>query len=185
MNALTISAAARRCGVDRRTLQRAIRTGRLTLTADHRLTPEALAQAGYLPAAVSQILMAELQILQRLDRIEELILKVRDMLEEIERWRHGGFIYAIGIGGTSYVKIGSTTRDVRQRLQALQAGNPLALTLVAALQVQADPVAVERYIHAALGPYHKRGEWYEIDMDTQRLEALVMQAVLALRRPST
>ena len=47
MAKLTISDAARRCGVDRRTLQRAIRTGRLTLTADHRLTPEALAQAGY------------------------------------------------------------------------------------------------------------------------------------------
>ena len=51
MQAFTISDAARHCGVDRRTLQRAIRTGRLALTAEHRLTPEALAQAGYLPAA--------------------------------------------------------------------------------------------------------------------------------------
>jgi len=51
MPAFTISDAARHCGVDRRTLQRAIRTGRLALTAEHRLTPEALAQAGYLPAA--------------------------------------------------------------------------------------------------------------------------------------
>jgi hypothetical protein len=51
MPAFTVSDAARHCGVDRRTLQRAIRTGRLALTAEHRLTPEALAQAGYLPAA--------------------------------------------------------------------------------------------------------------------------------------
>jgi hypothetical protein len=51
MPAFTISDAARHCGVDRRTLQRAIQSGRLALTADHRLTTEALAQAGYLPAA--------------------------------------------------------------------------------------------------------------------------------------
>jgi len=54
MPAFTISDAARHCGVDRRTLQRAIRSGRLLLTPDHHLTPEALAQAGYGPAAVSQ-----------------------------------------------------------------------------------------------------------------------------------
>ena len=45
----TIAAAARTCGVARRTLQRAIQGGRLTLTADHRVTVEALAQAGYTP----------------------------------------------------------------------------------------------------------------------------------------
>lgn len=47
MSTLTISAAARRCGVHRRTLQRAIRQGRLSLTPDAQLTLEALAQAGY------------------------------------------------------------------------------------------------------------------------------------------
>ena len=46
----TIAAAARLCGVARRTLQRAIAAGRLGLTPDHRLTLEALAQAGYAPA---------------------------------------------------------------------------------------------------------------------------------------
>jgi hypothetical protein len=50
----TISAAARRCGVTRRTLQRAIHTGRLTLTSDHRITTAALEQAGYTPQATSQ-----------------------------------------------------------------------------------------------------------------------------------
>lgn len=44
---LTISAAARHCGVHRRTLQRAIRAGRLRLTPDAQLTIEALTQAGY------------------------------------------------------------------------------------------------------------------------------------------
>jgi hypothetical protein len=54
MATLTISDAARRCGVTRRTLQRAIRAGRLPLTADHQLTLEALQQAGYTPVPASQ-----------------------------------------------------------------------------------------------------------------------------------
>lgn len=48
---LTISEAARLCGVHRRTLQRAIRAGRLRLTPDAQLTTFALEQAGYTAAA--------------------------------------------------------------------------------------------------------------------------------------
>ena len=48
---LTISAAARACGVDRRTLQRAVAAGRLTRTPSGQLTLEALTAAGYRPAA--------------------------------------------------------------------------------------------------------------------------------------
>ena len=54
MPALTVSAAARLCGVDRRTLQRAIHTGRLPLDAQHCLSREALIAAGYLDAATPQ-----------------------------------------------------------------------------------------------------------------------------------
>ena len=50
MATLTISDAARRCGVTRRTLQRAIQAGRLPLTPDHRVMLEALHHAGYAPA---------------------------------------------------------------------------------------------------------------------------------------
>lgn len=53
MATLTISDAARRCGVTRRTLQRAIHAGRLELTSDHRLTLEALRQGGYVPATTT------------------------------------------------------------------------------------------------------------------------------------
>src|SRR5262249_49648954 len=42
MASLTIAAAARYCGVARRTLQSAIKSGRLSLTPDHRLTGEFL-----------------------------------------------------------------------------------------------------------------------------------------------
>ena len=51
---LTVSDAARRCGVTRRTLQRAIQAGRLGLTADHRLTLDTLRQAGYVPTTTTQ-----------------------------------------------------------------------------------------------------------------------------------
>lgn len=50
MPGFTISAAARVCGVDRRTLQRAIHAGRLQLDAQHCLSREDLIAAGYLMA---------------------------------------------------------------------------------------------------------------------------------------
>jgi hypothetical protein len=55
MPAFTVSAAARLCGVDRRTLQRAIQAGRLPLDAQHCLSREALIAAGYLDAATPQV----------------------------------------------------------------------------------------------------------------------------------
>ena len=54
MQAFTVSAAARLCGVDRRTLQRAIQAGRLPLDTQHCLSREALIAAGYLDAATPQ-----------------------------------------------------------------------------------------------------------------------------------
>jgi hypothetical protein len=50
----TISEAARLCGCDRRTLQRAIQSGRLHLDAQYRLSREALLAAGYLSADTPQ-----------------------------------------------------------------------------------------------------------------------------------
>jgi hypothetical protein len=54
MASLTVSAAARLCGVDRRTLQRAIHAGRLSLDAQHGLSREALIAAGYLDPTPQQ-----------------------------------------------------------------------------------------------------------------------------------
>jgi hypothetical protein len=50
----TISEVARLCGCDRRTLQRAIQSGRLHLDAQYRLSREALLAAGYLSAETPQ-----------------------------------------------------------------------------------------------------------------------------------
>jgi hypothetical protein len=54
MPRLTISAAARLCHCDRRTLQRAIHSGRLHLDAEQRLSTEELLLAGYLVADTPQ-----------------------------------------------------------------------------------------------------------------------------------
>jgi helix-turn-helix protein len=51
----TISEAARLCGCDRRTLQRAIHAGRLHLDAQYRLSREALLAAGYLSAETPRV----------------------------------------------------------------------------------------------------------------------------------
>ncbi len=54
MAQLTISAAARLCHMDRRTLQRAIHAGRLHLDAQHCLSTDELLLAGYLIADTPQ-----------------------------------------------------------------------------------------------------------------------------------
>ena len=47
MAKLTISVAARACGVARTTIQRAVRTGRLSLDAEHQVDTAELLRAGY------------------------------------------------------------------------------------------------------------------------------------------
>jgi hypothetical protein len=60
MAKLTISAAARACSVDRRTIQRAVKCGRLSLDADHQVDTAELLRAGFqLDAAVSQVDMPQ------------------------------------------------------------------------------------------------------------------------------
>ena len=54
MTRFTLSAAARVCGCDRRTLQRAVQAGRLHLDAQHCLSREVLVAAGYLDASAPQ-----------------------------------------------------------------------------------------------------------------------------------
>jgi hypothetical protein len=98
MATLTISDAARRCGVTRRPHQRAIHAGRLGLTSDHRLTLEALRQAGYIPATTTQdtpqrpsqgtthgtpqrLLQNLAPVVERLNRVIELLERLCHTLE--------------------------------------------------------------------------------------------------------
>lgn len=91
--------------------------------------------------------------------------------------RHGGTIYAIGTVGTSWVKIGSTRTAVEKRLQTLQTGQPLPLQALAAIPVDTDLRRIEKLVHTFLADARQRGEWFDISMDTERLEALVVRAI--------
>ena len=85
MPLLSIAAAARRCHVDRRTLQRAIRRGRLHLDAQHCLSTDELELAGYLlpdtvepPPLVPPLDTPLLPILtQLLEEVAALVVEVR------------------------------------------------------------------------------------------------------------
>jgi predicted DNA-binding transcriptional regulator YafY len=89
MAPLTIAAAARHCGVARRTLQRAIKAGRLALTPDHQLTLEALQQAGYVAATPQGPVTATPQdltpLVDRLDRIDGHLTLLLQQMETLLR----------------------------------------------------------------------------------------------------
>lgn len=88
-----------------------------------------------------------------------------------------GYIYAIGIEGHPYVKIGQTI-DVRTRLDVLQCASPFALHLIATVYVSDWIRYIERHIHKALAPYRHRREWFLIDMNIYKLERLVTTSFL-------
>jgi DNA-binding XRE family transcriptional regulator len=95
---------------------------------------------------------------------------------------HGGTIYAIGAQGTPLVKIGSTSTAVTTRLAQLQTGQPFPLHLIAAVSVETDVARIEHQIHLFLQAEQRRGEWFEIMIDTPQLEALILRTVQCIER---
>jgi hypothetical protein len=89
----------------------------------------------------------------------------------------GGTIYAIGAVGTSWVKIGSTTGAVMQRLKILQTGQPFPLQVLATVPVAEGLRRIEKQVHAFLETERQRGEWFDVPIDTPALERLVVRAV--------
>ena len=62
-----------------------------------------------------------------------------------------------------YYKIGIATR-VNKRLSELQVGNPYKIELVERFEI--DPhyiLSFERRLHAILGGWNVRGEWFELN----------------------
>lgn len=88
----------------------------------------------------------------------------------------GGFIYAIGAAGESSVKIGKTAGSVATRLAALQVGYPARLQIHAAVRVEQGLDRIEKALHQVLETAHLQGEWFAVEMDQARLEALMAQA---------
>jgi hypothetical protein len=92
MQAFTVSAAARLCGVDRRTLQRAIQAGRLPLDAQHCLSREALIAAGYLDAVTPHVMPQDTsqelgQATALLALLERLTTAITDLHAEVRSLR--------------------------------------------------------------------------------------------------
>ena len=91
MATLTISAAARLCRRDRRTLQRAIRAGLLHLDAQHRLNRDELVQLGYLdaepphpaPQPLPQALSQGTSLLALLERLTTAVEALHQELHQI------------------------------------------------------------------------------------------------------
>jgi DNA-binding XRE family transcriptional regulator len=82
-----------------------------------------------------------------------------------------GYVYAIGIEGTTLVKIGRA-RDVEKRLLTLQIGLPYRLFLVVSRWVE-DSMESERLLQSQLQGTHVRGEWF--DAAPEALQSLFAQ----------
>jgi transcriptional regulator with XRE-family HTH domain len=59
----------------------------------------------------------------------------------------------------------------------LQIGQPFPLQVLASIPVETDAQRIEKQVHAFLAAERRRGEWFEIDLDTPALEQLVVRAV--------
>lgn len=72
-----------------------------------------------------------------------------------------GFIYAIRLSGTPFVKIGMTTTSVEERMKALQTGQPFPLEIIEAVPVDGNVIAIERGVHLRMHKQRWNGEWFK------------------------
>ena len=76
-----------------------------------------------------------------------------------------------------YVKIGYTDKSVKSRMQILQVGNPILLSIYTVIEGDLD---AEVALHKRFKRHHIRGEWYvlhdDIKMYIGKLDAMVHRA---------
>lgn len=80
--------------------------------------------------------------------------------------QEGHFVYVVGTADGAAMKIGSTA-DIAPRLQQLQNGNHVRLTLHRLFRVGScrDAVMLERASQKRLAPHHASGEWFLVTCD--------------------
>ncbi len=66
------------------------------------------------------------------------------------------WLYFVGAGGSSPVKIGITT-NIDSRLSSIQNGNPFRLRYEAVIPGDRE---LEEALHEALAPFRMQGEWF-------------------------
>jgi len=71
-----------------------------------------------------------------------------------------GYVYAIGIEGSTLIKIGHS-KSPNKRLASMQTGLPFKLEIVYQLRVE-DPRRIELTLHRMLAEQQTRGEWFEM-----------------------
>lgn len=72
-----------------------------------------------------------------------------------------GYIYAIGVEKTTFVKIGRS-ENPEFRLASLQIGSPLKLILIHKIKTE-YPAKFEKFIHKELCNKNMHGEWFDIE----------------------
>ena len=86
------------------------------------------------------------------------------------------FVYLIHQIGSKFYKIGRS-KDLKERLRALQPGNPQPLDLIAAFNVARFASQVELDVHTALAIRRLFGEWFALtDEDVNEFGNLVAQS---------
>ena len=73
----------------------------------------------------------------------------------------GGYVYAIGVEGTTLVKIGRAG-NVERRLEALQTSMPHRLEILHT-RWEEDIRFVEKALHRLLQAFRTRGEWFQVE----------------------
>lgn len=94
-------------------------------------------------------------------RIQFNLKMLKDMYDEMARGYRpeDSYIYFVLGQTTRRVKIGYTSRNVRDRLCDLQTGSPDRLILLGVIHA---PFYFEAELHHALRPFHSHGEWYDL-----------------------
>ncbi len=75
-------------------------------------------------------------------------------------YTNSAYVYVIGSVSDGLYKIG-VSRNPVIRLKHIQASNPMPLALVA-IRYSDKPFAEERRLHADLGAYRRKGEWFKL-----------------------
>ena len=79
---------------------------------------------------------------------------------------------------SGYYKIGRT-KNLKQRMRALNTGNSQGVRLVGQIPTYNSP-QLEKDIHRYLRAYHHRGEWFKYDRNAQVWQSVISQFSLPL-----
>ena len=76
------------------------------------------------------------------------------------------YVYFVQSGQKGPIKVGYTTQEPRDRLYAMQTGNPERLNMLAAIPGGPE---LESAMHVAFAGYHIEGEWFRYEGDVKRV----------------